>query len=394
MKTERLYYTDCYARQFEARVVKAEPDARGARVYLDRTAFYPESGGQPSDRGLLGGVPVLEAVDEGDAIAHVLERAPKGEILRGEIDWARRFDHMQQHTGQHILSAAFEKTSHLKTISFHLGAEVSAIDLDSERLVPRQIQEAEDLANGLVFENRVVRISFRPAAEVSHVDLRKPTEREGTVRLIEVEDFDLSACGGTHVSRTGEIGMILAGRFERVRGGTRVEFVCGGRALQASRRALAGLSEAARAFSTSLEQVPGQTKKLLEDLRGAAHVREKLMKRLVEYRGRELRAAAPEKRGRKIVRQVFAAEDHAEAKLLAHALAAEPDTVALIGVAGKPAALYFAQCRGGASDMASLLREVLGRVGGKGGGTRDFAQGGGLDESRLEEALRAVETLL
>src|SRR5713226_6907748 len=175
MKTERLYYTDCYARQFEARAVKTEADARGTRVYLDRTAFYPESGGQPSDRGLLGGVPVLEAVDEGDAIAHVVECAPKGEMLRGEIDWARRFDHMQQHTGQYILSAAFEKTSHVKTVSFHMGAEVSTIDLDSERLAPRQILEAEDLANGVMFENRVVRISFCPAAELSHLDLRKPT---------------------------------------------------------------------------------------------------------------------------------------------------------------------------------------------------------------------------
>ncbi len=394
MKTERLYYTDCYAHQFEARAVKTEADARGARVYLDRTAFYPESGGQPSDRGLLGGVPVLEAVDEGGAIAHVVERAPKSEMLRGEIDWARRFDHMQQHTGQHILSAAFEKTSHVKTVSFHMGAEVSTIDLDSQRLVPRQIQEAEDLANGVVFENRAVCISFRPAAELSHLDLRKPTEREGDVRLIEVENFDRSACGGTHVSRTGEIGMILAGKFERVRGGTRVEFVCGRRALQAARRGLASLSEAARAFSTSLEQVPGQTKKLLEDLRAAGRAQEKLTRRLVEYRTREFRAAAPEKNGRKIVRQVFAAEDHAAAKLLAHALAAEPDTVALIGVAGKPAALYFAQSRGGPADMASLLRETLGRVGGKGGGTRDFAQGGGLDESRLEEALHTVETLI
>src|SRR5437667_8843195 len=206
MKTERLYYTDCYLREFEASVLKVEPDSQGFRVYLDRTAFYPESGGQPMDSGTLGGIPVRGLLEEGDAIAHVLVRAPQVERVQGKIDWPRRFDHMQQHTGQHALSAAFEMTRNYKTVSFHLGAAASSIDLDSDRLGQRQIEEAENLANEVVFENREVRIFFRPEAEASQLDWRKPTGREGDVRLVEIDGFDLSACGGTHVSRTGAIG--------------------------------------------------------------------------------------------------------------------------------------------------------------------------------------------
>src|SRR5947209_11843183 len=205
LKTDRLYYTDCYVCEFEARVLKVDRVAERFSVYLDRSAFYPESGGQLADRGTLAGMPVLELADEGEAIAHVLERQPQGEIIRGEIDWARRFDHMQQHTGQHLLSAAFEKTGNFATASFHMGEEASTIDLNSDRLGRRQIEEAEDLANQVVFEDRAVRIFFRPAEEAGRLDLRKPIVREGEVRLVEVEQFDLSACGGTHVSRTGAL---------------------------------------------------------------------------------------------------------------------------------------------------------------------------------------------
>ena len=234
-KTERLYYTDCYLQEFEAQVVRIEPDSKGTRVYLDRTAFYPESGGQPSDHGTLSEIELIEAVDEGDEIAHVVKRQLRGGKITGRIDWARRFDHMQQHTGQHILSAAFEKTGAYKTVSFHLGAEVSTIDLDSDRLGRRQVEEAEDLANQVVFENRPVRVFFQAADEANQLGLRKPTFREGDVRLVEVQGFDLSACGGTHVSQTGALGLTLIRKFERAKGLTRVEFVCGGRALRMAR---------------------------------------------------------------------------------------------------------------------------------------------------------------
>jgi alanyl-tRNA synthetase len=393
-KTERLYYTDCYLREFEARILRSVSVPNGFKVYLDRTAFYPTSGGQPTDFGTLAGIQVLEALDEGDEIAHLLPHAPGGESVSGRIDWARRFDHMQQHTGQHLLSAAFEKIGDYKTVSFHLGEDSSTIDLDSDRVGSRQLEEAEDAANQVVFENRPVRISFQPSVEASRLDLRKPTSRAGEVRLVEVEGFDLSACGGTHVNRTGAVGLILLRKVERMKGLTRVEFVCGGHAHRQARQDFRVLSEAARLFSAALETVPELIAKQSQELREEMRGREKLLERLAEYQARELWQAAPVVGGRRVVRQVFPEEELAQARLLAHALAKQPGAVALLAVKGSASKLFFAQAPGGTSEMSSVLKQTVGKFGGKGGGGRDFAQGGGLEESRLEEALAYAEALV
>ncbi len=392
-KTERLYYTDCYLGEFEARVLRSEPAPNGFKVYLDRTAFYPTSGGQPTDFGTIAGIQLLEVVDEGDEIAHLLRISPEAEDVSGKIDWVRRFDHMQQHTGQHILSAAFEKVGDYKTVSFHLGEESSSIDLDSDRLGSGQLEEAENAANQVVFEDRPVQISFRSAGEASRLDLRKPTSRQGEVRLVEVEGFDRSACGGTHVSRTGAVGLILVRKVERMKGLTRLEFVCGGRAHRQARRDLRVLSEAARQFSAALDTVPELIAKQSQELREEIRGREKLLERLAEYQARELWQAAPVVAGRHVVRQVLPAEEWAQAKMLAHALAKLPSAVALLGVKGQPTKLLFAQTSGGPSEMDSVLKQTVKKFGGKGGGGSDFAQGGGLEESRLEEALDYAQAL-
>jgi alanyl-tRNA synthetase len=393
-KTERLYYTDCYLREFQAHVLAVQPAAHGYRIFLDRSAFYPESGGQPADAGTLAGLPVEDVIDEGEVVAHLVKAKPSTDVVVGRIDWERRFDHMQQHSGQHLLSAAFERQEKYKTVSFHLGAEVSTIDLDSDRLGRHEIEKGEHLANRVIFEDRPIRMFFRPAAEVSQLDLRKPTLREGDVRLVEVEDFDLSACGGTHVNRTGAVGLLLVRKFERVKGLTRVEFLCGGRALEAARRDFQLLAESARRFSGAPADLPMLIAKHDSELRVVARNREKLSERLAEYCARELVGAAAERSGRKIVRHIFASDDLEDPKLVAHAVARQASVVALLGVRGRPAKLYFAQSAGGPSDLGALLKQVVGRVGGKGGGTRDFARGGGLDESRLEEALEEAERRL
>ncbi|HLY61405.1 MAG TPA: alanyl-tRNA editing protein [Terriglobia bacterium] len=393
-KTERLYYTDSYLREFEARILKTEPGPKGFRVYLDRTAFYPESGGQPMDFGTLGGIPVLALAEEDDAIVHEMERQPEGEPVQGEIDWPRRFDHMQQHTGQHVLSAAFEKAGEYKTVSFHLGADVSSIDLDSDRPGGRQINEAEDLANQIVFENREVKISFRPVAEAQLLDLRKPTLRDGEVRLVEIAGFDLSACGGTHVSRTGAIGLIAVRKVERMKGLTRVEFVCGGRALAASRRDFQVLSEAAKLLSASSTQLPELIAKQMDELRAANRAREKSVERSAEIHAQKLWQSTPEQDGRRVVSHFFNEDELQEGKKVAHAIAAHPAAIALVGVKGKKTFLYFSQTAGGGADMGAILKQTVAKFGGKGGGTKDFAQGGGMDESRLEEALAFAESLL
>lgn len=394
MKTQRLYYTDCYLREFEAKIVDTARDGDRVRLYLDQTAFYPESGGQPSDSGTISGLTVLGLVDEGETIGHVLDRKPEGEIVKGQVDWVKRFDHMQQHTGQHVLSAAFEKTGGYKTMSFHLGSESSTIDLDSDRLGRRQMDEAEEVANQILFEDREVRILFKSAEEASTMGLRKESSREGELRLIEVSEFDLLACGGTHVRRTGAVGMMLVRKFERVKGLTRVEFVCGGRALRAARSDFSILAEAARHFSGALENLPDLVAKQSEDVRESLKAREKLLKSLVEYEAKELWNSSPETDGRRVIRRTFVATDADGARALAHALAKLPGTVALIGVEGKPAMLIFAQSPGGAADMGNLLRQTLAKVGGKGGGSHDFAQGGGFEGSRLGEAVEFAASLL
>ena len=239
---------------------------------------------------------MLDVIDEGDEVAHILAGNPASETVQGSIDWERRFDHMQQHTGQHILSAAFERAGGYKTVSFHLGAESSTIDLDSDRVGAKQIEEAEELANRVVFENRPVQISFRPAAEAQQLDLRKPTFREGDIRLVEVEGFDLSACGGTHVSGTGGVGIICIRKVERAKGLTRVEFVCGGRALRRARQDYAILSEAARLFSTGSENVPEMITKQAQDLRDAGKSLQKLVEESGGIGSRPVVAASPGER--------------------------------------------------------------------------------------------------
>jgi alanyl-tRNA synthetase len=392
--TDRLYYTDAYLKEFTACVLRTDSDPRGVRVYLDRTAFYPESGGQPSDRGTLAGLTVMDIVDDEGEVAHILAEAPVDETVPGNIDWGRRFDHMQQHTGQHVLSAAFERAGAYKTVSFHLGAESSTIDLDSDRVGARQIEEAEALANSVVFENRQVQVSFRPAAEAQQLDLRKPTFRDGDIRLVEVEGFDLSACGGTHVSRTGSIGIISVRKVERAKGLTRVEFVCGGRALRRARQDFATLSEAARLFSTGLENVPEMITKQAEELRQAGKSLQKMTEELAEAEAAQLWQQAPEKNGWRVVRCLLDAAEGKKAKLLAHATAKHSGAIALVAVKGNPTMLFFAQTAEGKANLSDVMKQTMAKFGGKGGGARDFAQGGGLPEDLLDAALSFAESLL
>jgi alanyl-tRNA synthetase len=220
--TDRLYYHDSYLTEFKALVVEASADRR--RIYLDRTAFYPTSGGQPFDIGKLAGIEVLEVIDEDSRIAHVLGGPLDATDVTGLIDWPRRFDHMQQHTGQHLLSAVLMDLFQAPTVSFHLGAEASTIDI-ARTLDSGEIRRAAERANEIVFENRPVTVSYQDSAE--DLALRKPTEREGVIRIVSIQNLDRSACGGTHVRATGEIGPILIRKLDRIRGNMRPLAACG-----------------------------------------------------------------------------------------------------------------------------------------------------------------------
>src|SRR3984885_16058806 len=286
--TDRLYYQDSHLTEFRARAVDVSPDRQ--RIYLDRTAFYPTSGGQPFDTGQLGGSKVIEVIDEGDRIAHVLSDPLIDIEVDGRIDRGRRFDHMQQHTGQHLLSAVLVEMFDAPTVSFHLGAESSTIDI-ARALEPEQLREAERRANQIVFENRPVAISFQHSSE--DLGLRKPTEREGEVRIISIQDLDRSACGGTHVRSTGEIGPILLRKLDKIRGNVRVEFLCGMRAVRRGRADYEALVQIARLFSAPLDDAPALVAAQLEKAQDSDRARRRLATELAGASGRALYAGAP-----------------------------------------------------------------------------------------------------
>jgi len=258
--TNRLYYDDSYLKEFTAVVLAASNEGGKPAVVLDRTAFYPTSGGQPHDTGTLGRARVLnvEETPSGDII-HILDSPLQPGPVSGLVDWERRFDHMQQHTGQHILSQAFIVAAQAQTVSFHLGQETSTIDIDLPDPSPQIVEKAESLATGIVFENRPVQVLKVDRAKLSELGVRKESQREGEIRVIDVEGFDRSPCGGTHVRRTGEIGLIALLGLERYKGGTRVEFVCGGRALKVFRTENGILKELGRLCSIQVAESYGQT---------------------------------------------------------------------------------------------------------------------------------------
>lgn len=380
--TERLYYHDSFLYEFDAQVLESlERNGRHA-VKLDRTAFYPTSGGQVHDTGkvIADGreVAVTEIADEedGSIIHFIAEPVAGGRTIHGEINAGRRRDHMQQHSGQHVLSAAFVRLFDAPTVSFHMGVESCTIDLAVKSLSAKQIQEAEKLANEVITEDRPVMIRFVSLEQARQMDLRKlPPKQTGDLRLIDISDFDLTACGGTHVRSTGQIGTILVRKTENVKQGMRVEFVCGLRAVRTARQDYATLTEAAGLLSTHIYELPQQIRKSLDEAKTAAKSEQKLLQELAEFYAERLTS---ETTGTpRIVTRVFAERDATFIKLLAQKLTAgQNDVIALLASGSSQPTLVFAQSPGQKHNMGQLLKETMIQLGGRGGGSADLAQGG------------------
>jgi alanyl-tRNA synthetase len=379
--TTRLYYADAYRTEFSANVVDRNDD--GTRVYLDETAFYPTSGGQLHDTGTLGGVPVIDVIDEDDRVAHVLASAlpPTPAPVAGAIDWKRRFDHMQQHTGQHLLSAVFEDLFGHQTLSVHFGPDYSTLDLDTEMLSRDRMIAAEERANAVVAEARAVTVTFEDAATVA--DLRKPSDRAGTLRVVTIDTLDRSACGGTHVRGTAEIGAVLIRSAEKIRSATRVEFVCGVRAVRRARRDFESLTRIATSLSAGLDDVASLVTAQSERLKESDNARKRLEKELAPFRIRELYdRATPDATGmRTIVIRDVASMD--ELRTLAQGAFDFPRVV-VIGMLRSPPSILLAASEDSGVDAGKLLKERLAAVGGRGGGSSRMAQGGVPDGAVLE----------
>ena len=392
--TERLYYTDSHLIEFDARVVDVTERVSGwAAVILDRTAFYPTGGGQPSDTGTLNGARVVECIDDGDrGVLHVVQgAAPKtGTTVHGRIDWARRLDHMQQHTGQHILSSAFVTLLNAPTKSFRVLDHSCEIDVDLANPTKEVIERAVELANNVIWENRDITIRNVSAEEAASLPLRRDSAREGELRIIEIGGFDLTPCGGTHAYRTGEVGMIAVRSWERAKGLTRIEFVAGTRALADYRRANQSAREIASLFSTGRDDAPTLASHMLSENK-ELHRRVRLLEEIaagVEAQGL-LESAKVRADGTRVIAHTFEGRDADGLKRVAHSLVANPQVIALLGSRdGETARLVFARSEDVTDDMNALMRNACALLDGRGGGRPDMAQGGGKNVSKLEEAIR------
>ncbi|NBD34881.1 MAG: alanyl-tRNA editing protein [Chloroflexi bacterium] len=378
-----LYYADASLREFRARVVAERVTERGPAVRLNQTAFYPTSGGQPHDTGTLENVPVVDVWEEDDgAIWHLLESelplSSDQEEVTGRINWARRFDHMQQHTGQHLLSAAFVEVWDAPTVGFHLGSEACTIDLEIPNLTWEAAFRVEDEVNRVVWENRPVTVQFVSQAEIAEIPLRKPPAVEGQIRVVWVKGYDASACGGTHVGHTGEVGLIKITGLERYKGGMRVAFRCGARALLDYRRALRLLQEVSTDLSIAEDELPEAIERIQAEAKVTHSALRDVQVTLADCEADRLWHAAPEQAG---MRQVVAHwEDRAfdQVRATASRLCEHPATLALLAVTTeKGVRLVCARSDDlGEVDAVAILREALDALGGRGGGAPAMAQGG------------------
>jgi len=401
--TERLYYHDSFLYNFDAEVRSVVETPRPGLI-LDRTAFYPTSGGQLHDTGLIvspdGKFAVTEVADTEDGhIVHYLDAPLKdvqpGTRVSGEIDAARRRDHMQQHSAQHVLSSTFVRLFGMPTVSFHMADDYCSIDLDAPSLNKDQVESAERLANEILVEDRPVDVRYVTRDEAEKLGLRKlpPAERD-QLRLIDIRDWDVTACGGTHVSRTGQIGGILLRKTEKVRQGYRVEFVAGQRAVSIARRDFSTLTETAALFSAGIYDVPQQARKSLEEIKSLRKQREQSQDELAAAQAAALLAETPESHGRKVVVRTFSDRDLNFLKLLAQKLTRQSPAIALLATESPQPALVFAQSAGQPHDMGTLLKETMAKLGGRGGGSKDLAQGGVPRSEGIAAALDAAAQTL
>ncbi|HEV7745242.1 MAG TPA: DHHA1 domain-containing protein [Pyrinomonadaceae bacterium] len=398
--TERLYYYDSHLIEFEALVTDKTDRVSGwAAVTLDRTAFYPTGGGQPSDTGTLNGERVLECIDDEDnGVLHVIQgRAPEvGATVKGRVDWSRRLDHIQQHTGQHILSQAFVTLFNAPTRGFRVLSEVCEIDVEITNPTNELIERAVELANNVIWEDRQITITTATAEEATQLPLRKDPSRDGDLRLIEIEGFDLTPCGGTHAYRTGEVGMIVVRHWERAKGLTRIEFAAGTRALADYRRANKTGRAVATLFSAGRDDAAKLAARMVEENKELHRRLRHLEEIAARVEADELLAtASANASGVKIITHIFPGRDAESLKRVALALISHPNTIALLGSRDEAAArLVFAKAADAPGDMNALMRAACETLEGRGGGKPDMAQGGGKNVEKLEQVIEDARQVI
>ncbi len=396
--SERLYYRDSFLRDFDAHVISCERSpierAKGASpswwVTLEQTAFYPTSGGQPHDTGRLGDALVLEVFErEDNTIVHVTDRELASGPVRGSIDWPRRFDHMQQHSGSHVLTAAFLALFDIPTVSFHLGKTVSTVDVAASSISAEQLEEIERSVNEIIFEDRPIHVRFGTAADLAALGIRKESDREGTLRAVEIQGVDIQACGGSHVCRTGQIGMLLIRRMKKVRDNWRVEFVCGQRARRVARADFALVEDISQRLTCGPDGIHAGITRILNERNAGNRLGQRYLAESAALQAQLLLAKERAQHSSNPPRTVTGILEDANMEYLrsvATHIIAEPGVVALLGSEAN-GFIVMAKSEGVSGDMNELLREAVIACGGKGGGTKDFAQGSVPEASKLNRIL-------
>jgi alanyl-tRNA synthetase len=403
MATHRIYYDNAYERDFTAKVLSCDaipPDLSAGRVQqswavtLDRTALYPSSGGQPHDIGKLGDSTVLEVRDDGEDIVHIVDRPLSAGSVSGCVDWNRRFDHMQQHTGQHLLSAMFQERFGLPTVSFHLGEAFCTIDLRGPEPSEEVLQGAERAANQIIFEDRPITVRYATAEQLAELGVRKQVQREGILRVIEITGADLQPCGGTHVASTGQIGLVLVRRRNKVRQDWRIEFACGSRAERFARADFRQLRDLSQMLNCAPDDVLTAAKRLTAE-RDAHFValRAALQRLAATEAATAVQIRSNRSEGPLVTERIIADSPAEYLGLFAAALVKHENVIALLAGA-ESGDVVFAQHPSAGRDMAVLLKRVLAEVGGKGGGGRDFARGKILDLAGVSRAIELARRLL
>jgi alanyl-tRNA synthetase len=394
MKTqmEKLYYQNPYIKEFTASVIRQDQNFDGKwYAVLDRTAFYPTGGGQPFDTGTIHGISVTDVEEEEGEIRHYLEeRLPESEEAEGRLNWQRRYDHMQQHAGQHILSAAFDELFGYRTVSFHLGKETLTIDLDAENLSEEEAAQAERKANEIITDNLPIETKWVSEDELAGYPLRKETKVKENIRLVIIPGFDYNGCGGTHPKATGEVQAIKILGWSRQKKQTRVEFVCGGRVLKQLHAKNVIVNRTGQLISSPEGEIPEAIIKLLNTQKQMEKELEELKNQLLEQEGKEYARSAVD--GQPVIQKVFHDRSIKELQKLAKSIAMQNEQAVVLFAAENGRQLQ-AVCASGTetdADMKGIIQSILPAINGRGGGNKHFAQGGGEAEMSGERLLELM----
>ncbi len=387
-ETKRLYYENPYQLEFEAVVVERITIEEKPALVLDQTCFYPESGGQPDDKGVINGINVLRVLEGDEKIIHVLEKDISSDRVKGKVDWQRRFDHMQQHSGQHILSQSFYELFKAETLSFHLGESVSTVEIDLRKADDEEVERVERRTNEIIFEDREIKTYFVPEERIENIPLRKPPQKKGEIRVVEVSGFDYSACGGTHVRRAGEIGLIKILGWERIRNNLRFEFVCGRRAVEDYAQKNKMMRQLSSRFTVPEKEILASVEKTFLDLKSQRKRIRKLEEEVVRYEAQDFVRQAKEK----IIRKLFQDKTAEQMKFLALNIIRQGDFIVLFGLKEeKRAHLVFARSENINIDLRELLPLVSPLIRGKGGGQPSLVEIASESAENLEAALEKAD---